>query len=164
MCGPRLYLPLSVPAFCMYSYCHRRQSCRARASPDCDHPGNEMSANSYLEYRNCTDVWIDIHVMAIQHRVSRLSGVEPGWAVAAHLAAAVGRAHQGERARTEGETTDAMSISLGYATPEAVQFALPCQSHPTYHLLFASSPLPPSRCYRASHRVVPCDLGSRQPH
>lgn len=37
------------------------------------------------------------------------------------------RAH----ARTEGETTDAIAISLGYATPEAVQFALPCQSRPT---------------------------------
>lgn len=77
-CAVRDCIHLSVPAFCVYSYCHRRQSCRARASPDCDHPGNEISANSYLEYRNCVDVWIYIHVMAFQHRVSRLSGVEPG--------------------------------------------------------------------------------------
>lgn len=34
-----------------------------------------MSENSYLEYRNCIDVWIEIYVMALQHRVSRLSGV-----------------------------------------------------------------------------------------
>lgn len=44
-------------------------------------------------------------------------------------------------AKTEEETTDATAISLGYATPEAVQFALPCQPTPNLHLLFASSPL-----------------------
>lgn len=79
-------------------------------------------------------VWIDNYILVLEHCVSRLNGgVEPGWAVAAHLAycCSAGKGPTWAHARTEGETTDAIAISLGYATPEAVQFALPCQSHPT---------------------------------
>lgn len=93
-----------------------------------------INLNSYASHEfqfTCATVserWLDIFVStnAPQHCVSRLSE----WGLVGQLQPTL-RGPSLAHARTEGETSDAIAISLGYATPEAVQFALPCQSHPT---------------------------------